>query len=140
LVYANSLARAIAGGPATSAELAPAPVNGDEALLGRLIANLLDNAAEHNIPGGTITIRTGVEQGAAVLVVENTGPVIAPELVEPLFEPFRRLAGDRTGSGGHYGLGLSIVRAIATAHAATATAVTRPDGGLTVTVRFPSVA
>jgi signal transduction histidine kinase len=59
--------------------------------------------------------------------------------VEGLFEPFRRLGTERlaTASKGA-GLGLSIVRAVATAHAGHATAAARPEGGLTVTVTLPA--
>ena len=69
--------------------------------------------------------------------VTNTGPLISPDLVESVFEPFRRLHAQRTGDDGHHGLGLSIVRAVAGAHGATVLATPRPGGGLTVGVTFP---
>jgi signal transduction histidine kinase len=125
------------GVPHLTAVLDPAPCHGDQALLVRLIANLIDNATEHNVPDGSVTIHTGMQDGAATIAVQNTGPVIRPEQVEPLFEPFRRLGPERTGTGGHYGLGLSIVRAITVAHGATVTAVAQATGGLVVRVRFP---
>lgn len=72
--------------------------------------------------------------------VANTGPVLAPDQVDRLFEPFQRCgaesAGPADGDGG-LGLGLSVVRAIADAHGAALTAWTRPGGGLHVEVRFP---
>ena len=53
-------------------------------------------------------------------------------------DPFQRLDGTRTGfSEGHYGLGLSIVAAIAAAHGATVEANAPPEGGLSVSVSFP---
>ncbi len=56
-----------------------------------------------------------VRVAGGVLTVVNTGPVVPPDDVEGLFEPFRRGEGrDRTGPGA--GLGLSIVRSIAVAH------------------------
>jgi signal transduction histidine kinase len=59
--------------------------------------------------------------------------------VERLLEPFVRLGSERVAAeGGHYGLGLSIARAIATAHEATITAEAPADGGLAITVRFPA--
>jgi signal transduction histidine kinase len=68
--------------------------------------------------------------------VSNGGRSIPPEAVDDLFTPFRRLDG-RAGSHRHMGLGLSIVRAITTAHAGTATATPHDGGGLTVTVQLP---
>jgi signal transduction histidine kinase len=120
--------------------LAPAEVFGDRALIERLVANLTDNAVRYNQPGGRVEIRTATDAGRAVLTVANTGPVIAAEDVDRLFEPFQRLGADRVtaGNGGGHGLGLSIARAIATAHDASITAVPRSEGGLVVTVSFPA--
>ena len=75
-----------------------------------------------------------------MLRVANSGPVIYPDEVEPMFEPFRRGAGDRTKTDGHHGLGLSIARAIVRAHDGEITAAPQPGGGLVVTVRLPAAA
>jgi signal transduction histidine kinase len=118
--------------------LAPAPARGDPALLERLIANLIDNAMRYNDAGGRVEIRTATKAGSSVLSVINTGPAVPLHEVVRLFEPFQRLDGNRTAEAeGHHGLGLSIVRAIATAHGATVTAQPRSGGGLAVTVAFP---
>lgn len=110
---------------------------GDSALIERLIANLIENGIEHNVPRGSLGIRTEAEgPQQAVLTVASAGPEIPADEVERLFEPFQRLGGARAGSDGHHGLGLSIVRATAAAHGAQLTA--RAVGGLTVTVRFKS--
>jgi signal transduction histidine kinase len=114
-----------------------ADVLGDSALIERLVANLIENAVTYNQSGGSIRIDTGTKAERAFLSVANTGPVVAPEQVERLFEPFERLEPERTGSAGRHGLGLSIVRAIATAHDAEVTAEPRSGGGLIVTVSFP---
>ncbi len=118
-------------------ELLAAPATGDPDLIERLVANLIDNAVQHNVPGGRVEIRTWTDDGQARLAVTNTGPVIAAGELERLFEPFQRGANGRSGDGEHHGLGLSIVRAIATAHDATLTAEPLPEGGLTVTAGFP---
>jgi signal transduction histidine kinase len=118
--------------------LAPAPSAGHPALAARLVANLIENAVHHNMTGGHVEITTATRAGRALISVINTGPVIPPEQVARLFEPFQRL-GDRTArTDGHHGLGLSIVRAIATAHAADITAQARPGGGLSIEINFPA--
>jgi signal transduction histidine kinase len=116
--------------------LGEAPVTGDATLLERLVNNLLDNAERYNIPGGTITISTSADTGAAaVLRVVNTGPVIPADTVERLFLPFTRLD-DRTRHDG-FGLGLTLVSSIATVHDGTVEATALPTGGLDITVALP---
>jgi signal transduction histidine kinase len=115
----------------------PAPLDGDPLLVERLAANLVTNAVRHNIPGGRVEVRTGVEDGEAVLSVTNTGPAIPPTEVDRIFQPFQRLDRRRANYKDGHGLGLSIVRAIATAHHAAITARPIPDGGLFVSVIFP---
>jgi signal transduction histidine kinase len=121
-------------------ELEPAEISGDRALIERLVANLVDNAIRYNRPDGKVEVRTGTEFGRVTLTVTNTGPNVAPDDVEALFEPFRRLRNDRITDDGHFGLGLSIVRAVATAHGGTVTARPEPTGGLAITVSFPASA
>ncbi|MCO6009020.1 HAMP domain-containing histidine kinase [Actinoallomurus purpureus] len=116
----------------------PAPAAGDPALVERLVVNLIDNAVRYNVPGGRLEVGTAIEAGRAVLSVYNTGPVVPPDQVDGLFAPFQRLGGRTARGDGGHGLGLSIVRAIATAHDATVTAHASPEGGLDVQVRFPS--
>ncbi|OLF18944.1 sensor histidine kinase [Actinophytocola xanthii] len=111
----------------------PCPVSGHRPLAERLVVNLVDNAIQHNEPDGWVEVSCG----AGVLTVTNTGPVVPGDAVRRLFEPFQRLGGTRTGQG--LGLGLSIVRAVATAHDARVHALPRPGGGLVVTVTFPRV-
>ncbi|WP_242427800.1 HAMP domain-containing sensor histidine kinase [Streptomyces sp. Root431] len=113
-------------------------VRGSRVLLGQLVRNLVANAVAYNVPGGVVDVH--VEGG--VLTVVNTGPVVPPEQVDGLFEPFRRGEGrDRMGPGA--GLGLSIVRSIAVAHGGCVTATARSTaegGGLAVAVTLPVTA
>ena len=118
------------------AKLDPAETAGDPQLLERMITNLVGNAVRHNEPGGWITLRTGSSPGAAYVEIANGGPVIPDDKVAGLFEPFRRME-SRTGSSDGVGLGLSIVRSVATAHYATVTARSQPGGGLAISVVIP---
>jgi signal transduction histidine kinase len=106
-------------------------------LVQQLTANLIDNAVRHNTPGGDVRVATATRNGRAVLSVANSGPVIPPADVGRLFQPFQRLGLRPARRDGGHGLGLSIVRAIASAHGATATARALPAGGLAVDVAFP---
>jgi signal transduction histidine kinase len=119
------------------ADIRPAPLDGDPLLIHQLVTNLIDNAVRHNIPGGDIQISTGTEDGAAVLSVANSGQVIAAAEIDRVFQPFHRLGPRPARRDGGHGLGLSIVRAIAIAHAATITARPQPTGGLAINVTFP---
>jgi signal transduction histidine kinase len=118
------------------ATLEPAPTSGDPRLIERLVTNLADNALRHNIDEGSVQIRTGVTDGAAVLCVINTGPVVPAPDVDRLFQPFQRIGAERTGHGNGVGLGLSIVQAVADTHDAGIVAAACPDGGLRVEVTF----
>ncbi|MEV7726928.1 ATP-binding protein [Streptomyces sp. NPDC087917] len=120
--------------------LAPLTVDGDAALLGHLVRNLLANAVRHNRPGGRVDVATAVTSTGGLLTVVNTGPVIEPDAVPRLLEPFRRSAARRHTAGEGAGLGLSIVASIARAHGAqlVAEANPAPGGGLTIRVRFPT--
>ncbi|MFJ8578357.1 sensor histidine kinase [Micromonospora sp. NPDC093277] len=121
-------------------DLRPAPVNGDPALLDRLVSNLVDNAIRHNNPGGWIEVSTGRRDGDAIVTVRNTGDQIPPEVVDRLFEPFQRLSSDRSAGSRSVGLGLAIVRSIVRAHGGTVVAAPNAGGGLTVTVTLPAPA
>lgn len=117
-------------------ELRPARVSGDPNLLDRLVGNLVENAVRHNVDNGTVRVSTRVQHGTAWLTVENTGAQLESIAVNDLFAPFRRGGTARTATRGA-GLGLSIVRAVASAHGGEATARPLPDGGLEVSVRLP---
>ena len=118
------------------ADIQPAALDGDPLLIRQLVTNLIDNAVRHNIPGGDVQVATGTSDGRAVLSVTSSGQVIPPAEVDRLFQPFQRLGPRPARRDGGHGLGLSIVRAIATAHGATIGARALPGGGLAVDVTF----
>ena len=116
-------------------DLEPAWTSGHPGLLERLIANLLDNGINHNVPGGYLQVQTRTDGDEVELVVANGGEPIDPKRVEELTQPFRRL--DRSVRG--FGLGLSIVRSIAQAHHGTTVLFAPASGGLEVRVTLPRV-
>ena len=71
------------------------------------------------------------------LAVRNAGAPVPAAAVPGLFEPFRRLGGDRVRGRGGVGLGLAIVRSIVTAHQADLQARPRPEGGLDIVINVP---
>lgn len=115
-----------------------AVVQGNGVLLERIALNLVQNAVRYNVAGqGWVEVATAVENGQAVLVVTNTGPVVPAYEVDNLFEPFRRLRTERTGSDKGVGLGLSIARSVARAHGGHISAQPREGGGLVMRVTLP---
>jgi signal transduction histidine kinase len=110
-------------------DLKPAPIKGEPVLIGRMVGNLIDNAVRYNHEGGHIDVTTG----ASYLRIVNTGQHVEPGQVNALFDPFVRGAHGRGA-----GLGLSIVRAVVTAHQGSLACAARPGGGLDITIRFPA--
>ncbi|MEU9503155.1 ATP-binding protein [Streptomyces sp. NPDC048196] len=116
-----------------------ARVLGNGVLLERVALNLLQNAVRYNVSeGGWVDASTSIDSGYVSLMVCNTGPIVPAYEVDNLFEPFRRLRTERTGSDRGVGLGLSIVRSVVRAHDGTVTAEPREGGGLKVLVRLPA--
>jgi hypothetical protein len=110
--------------------LAPAAISGDTGLIERLVSNLIDNAVQHNIPGGHIEATTRTEGDQAILTVANSGDAVPADQLDQLLEPFHRLAPRRSADRDrHHGLGLSIVRAIVIAHDASLTVRCHEGGG-----------
>ncbi|MDA5282437.1 HAMP domain-containing sensor histidine kinase [Streptomyces sp. Isolate_45] len=119
-------------------ERALAVVQGNGVLLERIALNLVQNAVRYNVPeGGWVEVTTEAQHGRAVLLVSNTGPVVPAYEVDNLFEPFRRLRTERTGSDKGVGLGLSIARSVARAHGGRIQATPREGGGLVMRVTLP---
>ena len=118
-------------------ELSPLTVVGDATLLGRAVANLIDNAVVHNVPDGTVMVQLTGSGGSARLRVTNSGPFIAADLAPELVLPFRRGAVDRTASARGVGLGLSVVQAIAEHHGGRLVLTALETGGLEVELVLP---
>lgn len=100
-------------------------VTGDAERLGRVLANLLDNARRHAGPGGTVRVEVG--PGPSVLVTD-TGPGVPPAERERIFDRLVRLDDARSADAGGAGLGLAIARGIARAHGGDLRCVDPPAG------------
>jgi signal transduction histidine kinase len=130
--------RAVAKNIDLGFELEDAWTLGEPLLLRELAANLLDNALAYTQEGGSVTVRTAVRNGEAVLEVEDNGPGIPEAEREKVFERFYRVPA--TGGEG-CGLGLSIVSEIAGRHNARIDlGVPAAGRGTLIRVVFPKLA
>lgn len=93
----------------------PVVIAGQPLMLRELLSNLIDNALRYTPAGGSVTVRVRCDGERALLEVEDTGPGIAPNERERVFERFYRILGSNTQGSG---LGLAIVREIAQQHGA----------------------
>ena len=136
----SEVARAAAGlqepeGVAVEVQSGPRlPVRGDSLLLSRAIHNLLLNACEASPRGGRVELRTFAAGDRAVLEVLDRGPGVPSALGDRVFEPY--VSTKKRSSG----LGLSLVRDIATQHGGTVTLENREDGGACARLTLPRAA
>lgn len=116
----------------------PVVVTGDQARLGQVLANLLDNARRHTSDGGRVTVRVTAGSRASV-VVADTGPGVPAADRERIFDRLVRLDEARSADAGGAGLGLAIARGIARAHGGDLRCVDPPDGtGAAFTLTLPT--
>ena len=110
-------------------------ITGDQTRLTQLTTILLDNAVRHGT-GNEIGLSLKHQGHSAVLSVINDGEEIPPEKLEHLFDRFYRVNEARNSDGHHYGLGLSIAKAVAEKHGGSIT-VSCKDGKVKSTVSIP---
>ena len=115
----------------------PVVVQGDEARLRQVAANLISNAMHHTPVGTPVRVRVERAGGDAVLEVADEGPGMEPEHAAKVFDRFFRVDPARSRDNGGAGLGLSIVSAIVTAHAGAVELETAPGRGARFTIRIP---
>jgi signal transduction histidine kinase len=106
-------------------------VRGDRGLLQRMVRNLLDNAWQHGV--APISVDVSRADGAAMVLVSDHGPGIAPHDRERIFTPFYRACGGGVGTG----LGLTLVRQIARQHGGDASWTLTPAGLNAIRVVVP---
>ena len=110
-------------------------VTGDPSLLGRVVGNLLSNAAIYSPQGARIRVWCGFRDGRPALTVENTGARIPEEALPHLFEAFYRTENSRNRSTGGSGLGLYLVKMILDRHGAEC-AIENTKDGVKITAQF----
>jgi two-component system, OmpR family, sensor kinase len=118
---------------------APLHVHGQPEALHVLLRNLLDNALKYSPEGGQVDLSLEGADGAAQLIVEDSGPGIPEAERARVFDRFYRVSqADSTAAATGSGLGLAIVKAIAARHGAVIQLGSSPRlGGLRAEVRFP---
>ncbi len=115
-----------------------AHVDGVRDDLHRMALNLLENAIRHTPPGTSVRASTHTEDGSAILIVEDDGPGIPPEIECRVFERFVRGGGD---GGRGSGLGLAIVSAVAQVHGGSVALEHGPGGiGTRFVIKLPAAA
>ncbi len=115
----------------------PVVLEGDDVRLRQVVGNLLSNARAHTPAGAPVTVRVLERDGEAVVEVADSGPGLAAEHAERVFERFFRADPSRARSSGGSGLGLSIVSAITEAHGGRAEVDSTPGRGTTFRVFLP---
>ena len=114
----------------------PLSVLGDQRLIQRMIANLLDNAIKYTAEGGTVKVAVHKQNNHSVVItVNDSGVGISDPDLPRIFERFYRCDPSRSKAG--IGLGLSFARAVARAHGGEITVTSKPDQGSTFTVTLP---
>ena len=109
----------------------------DAGKLRQIALNLLANAVKFT-ERGTVALRAEVPGDELVVAVSDTGPGMAAEDLERIYEPFWQAEDPLTRNTGGTGLGLSVSRRLAEMLGGTITAESRPGAGSTFTVRVPA--
>ncbi len=118
----------------------PVAVEGDRSRMKQVVVNLLDNAIKYTPERGAVTLRVAAVHDRALLEVADTGIGIPPDAIPHVFDRFFRVDKARTRDEGGGGLGLSIVKAICTAHGADVRVESREHGGTRFRVTLPRAA
>jgi signal transduction histidine kinase len=95
----------------------PVMVSGDRPTLRQALLNLVDNAIKYSPEATRVLVRVGRDSDRAWVEVKDEGPGIPPEDRDRIFERFYRIDASRSREMGGTGLGLSLVKGIAEAHA-----------------------
>ncbi len=113
-------------------------LHADERAFKQILLNLLSNAVKFSPEGGRVAISCRAQpDGAARVVIEDTGPGIPADKVATLFRPFSRVDNRYDSSSNGTGLGLALVRGLVALHDGKVWVENKPAGGLMAIVEFP---
>ena len=112
-------------------------LTGSDVLLYRVLFNLTENAIKYNRTGGSVELSVEQEGGQAAIRVRDTGPGIAEEYRDSIFQPFFRVDKSRSRAMGGVGLGLALVQEIVRLHGGTVRVEQSADTGTTILVTLP---
>ena len=112
-------------------------MTGSDALIYRLVFNLVENGIKYNRPGGSVQVSLHPQAGHAILRIADTGGGIPPEYRDSIFQPFFRVDRSRSREMGGVGLGLALVREIAVLHGGSVTVEDSSVHGTTFAVSLP---
>ncbi len=132
---------AAAGRSVEITQLDPPPrllVRGDDAQLVSAVGNLVENAVKYSHDGGVVQVRTRVDDNAVEVMVADQGIGIPARDLDRVFERFYRVDRARSRATGGSGLGLSIVRHVATNHGGEVSVSSQEGEGSTFVFRLPA--
>jgi two-component system sensor histidine kinase CpxA len=113
-------------------------VNGNPELLRRAVENVLRNAVRYSREEAEITVQARREGGRVSVCIRDRGPGVPEADLQRIFDPFFRVSRARERDGGGTGLGLAITAQVMALHKGDVSADNHPEGGLVVTLTFPS--
>jgi signal transduction histidine kinase len=109
----------------------------DSPRIGRVLANLIQNALQHTQPGGNIHLIARHDHGSVEVEIRDNGEGINPEDLPLIFDTFYRGEKSRSRATGGSGLGLAIAKGLVEAHGGRISAQSEPDQGTTITFTLP---
>ena len=113
-------------------------ITGSDALIYRLVFNLIENAVKYNRQGGSVSVSVHKENNNAIVCVSDTGCGIPEECRESIFQPFFRVDKSRSRQMGGVGLGLALVPEIAVLHGGSVRAEPGNKSGTVFIVTLPA--
>lgn len=113
-------------------------ITGSDALIYRLVFNLIENAVKYNRRGGSVSVSVHKENNDVVVRVSDTGCGIPEEYRESIFQPFFRVDKSRSRQMGGVGLGLALVHEIAVLHGGSVRAESGNKPGTVFIVTLPA--